>query len=315
MRNRRLAISLLAALFISAMLFPACKNGNDDAGQIFYIYYRDSAKRELLPVEATLDETLSIDRRISSVWRHLSDSSEYTSPVPASVSLKNYAYEDNNLTFNFSASYASLSAMEEVILRASLVKTFAQFPEVSTVEIRVEDQPFATSDGRYIGPQQPGDFADLFGTGLNSYVETETVLYFSDEPGECLIPVKTSIVYSNAVPLEQAIIERLIMGPEEPYYRTLPANLKLLSVSVRNSVCYVNLNGELLKNVVVSKPAVSIYSIVNSLSEVNGIGSVQISVNGSSNLTFMEEVDLSEPLIRTSEYNAPPEEPSSETEE
>ena len=304
---KRAAILLLSVLTAAAFLCSGCGNKNKNNGEnTLYLYYKDPALRELVPVEASLDPTLSLERRISSVWRHLSDGTEYTSPVPQNVTLKNYFTDGGALILNFGSSYLAMSSSQEVLLRASLVKTFTQFPEISSVEIRVEEQPLALSDGTYVGPQQASDFVDLIGSGLNAYTETETTLYFTDEPGEYLIPTKVSIVYNNSVPLEQAVIERLILGPEEPYYRTLPEGLKLLSVSTRNTVCYVNVNSELVKDIVVSKPAVTIWSIVNSLSEISGISAVQISVNGSSNIVFMEEIDLSSPLYRSSEYDLPP---------
>ncbi len=314
---------VLIALLLSALLFgcvAACGVTNaPDAQQKdgFYLYFRDATSRELHPVEAVLDNTLSFDTRLSSVWLSLiggGDRSDYTSPVPQGLSIKNYALNEQNLIFNFSAAYGTLSVQQEVLLRASLVKTFTQFPEVSTVEIRVEDQPLSRADGSYVGPEKAADFVDLLGSGLNAYAEASVTFYYTNEPGDCLIPLEEEVRYSNAVPLEQAIVEKLISGPSaEGYYRTLPAELNLLSVSTRGGVCYVNFDSAILKELVVSKPEIAVYSIVNTLSGINGISAVQISVNGSTNVSVMEQVDLSKPLYRTSDYDEPEKETLQET--
>ena len=43
-------------------------------------------------------------------------------------------------------------------------------------------------------------------------------------------------------------------------------------------------------------PEVTIYALVNSLTELSGITSVQITVNGSSAVRYMDVIDLSQPL-------------------
>ena len=46
------------------------------------------------------------------------------------------------------------------------------------------------------------------------------------------------------------------------------------------------------------KEDIIVYSIVNSLVELNSVNNVQISINGDSNLKYRNEIDLSTPLIR-----------------
>ena len=48
-------------------------------------------------------------------------------------------------------------------------------------------------------------------------------------------------------------------------------------------------------------PKLTIYSIVNSLAELSGINKVQLSVNGSTDLVYMETVPLSQVFERNLE--------------
>ena len=60
----------------------------------------------------------------------------------------------------------------------------------------------------------------------------------------------------------------------------------------------MDLNDAFLKESMVLTPEVIIYSIVNSLTEVNGVTGVQISVNGSSSVLFMDEIPLSQTFVK-----------------
>ena len=69
-------------------------------------------------------------------------------------------------------------------------------------------------------------------------------------------------------------------------------------MTVKEGTCYVNFDSEFLNSVYDVRPEVAIYSLVNSLLEGTGAGSVQIMVNGEKNASYQETVDLSQPLER-----------------
>ena len=75
---------------------------------------------------------------------------------------------------------------------------------------------------------------------------------------------------------------------------TVPSGTKLISVSVVDGVCYVNLSDSFKNN---PNPEVTeevlLYSIVNSLTELQGVSKVQISINGSTDGKVRFSYDLS----------------------
>ena len=81
-------------------------------------------------------------------------------------------------------------------------------------------------------------------------------------------------------------------------YDTLPANTKILSVSTKDQICYVNFDQELMNMKSNVKPEILIYSIVNSIVESGTAGQVQISINGESDIRFGQSVPLDQPLSR-----------------
>ena len=67
-------------------------------------------------------------------------------------------------------------------------------------------------------------------------------------------------------------MEQLIKGTTESgCYQSIPSNTKLLSISVVDRICYVNLSQEFATDMVNAKSNVTIYSIVNSLSGLEGM--------------------------------------------
>ena len=72
----------------------------------------------------------------------------------------------------------------------------------------------------------------------------------------------------------------------------LPPGTKILSISTKDGICYVNLNDGFLEQGYNVTEAVTIYSTVDSLTELSGISKVQILVNGETDLVYKESMRL-----------------------
>ena len=95
------------------------------------------------------------------------------------------------------------------------------------------------------------------------------------------------------------MLEQLISGPGiSDAYPTVNPNTKINSVTVTDAVCYVNLSSDFLENTYEVVPEVALYSIVNSLVELNHISKVQISVEGSTNIIYYDTFNLETMYVR-----------------
>ena len=142
------------------------------------------------------------------------------------------------------------------------------------------------------------DFVQNTGSSLSSYQVTSLNLYFSNEDGTKLVSEKINDVhYSSNTSIEKLIVEQLMRGPASSKAQaTIPKDTKLLGVSVKDGICYVNLDSSFLTVVNNVSTEVAVYSIVNSLVELDNINKVQILVNGEvpstfSNSTFERNLD------------------------
>ncbi len=203
-----------------------------------------------------------------------------------------------------SKEYRELEQEREVLLRAAIVLTFTQIPDVDSVAITIENQPLTDSTGNPIGVQTSSNFVDIFGKGLNSATRTTLTLYFSNETGDKLVKETREVAFESSYPVEQYVVNLLIEGPkEEGHKATLPSNLKILGVSVKDNICYVNFDSSFVSNALTDlKDYMSVYSVVNSLAELTGVRKVQISIDGATNVKFKDNISLAEPLDRNLDY-------------
>jgi len=312
--SRKLVCAFLAVMLLISSL-TGC--GKAAASGNFTIYFRDQSRAELVAVTTDLPTNGDPEALVSSVWSRMCDSSEgsgYVSVVPAGLTIKSFSLDGNNLVLNFGKEYPKVNTPDEVLLRAAVVKTFSQLDVVSSVEFLVDSQMLTDVDGNVLGPQKRMHYVDVMEQGLNDYTFTPVTLYFANETGDRLVPVRDEITHKDDALLAQHVVARLIVGSSSAEgYRVLPADTKIISVTVKDVICYVNLNNALEQVEFTVAPEIIIYSIVNSLTELQGISAVSVSINGSSGM-FMDSIDLSKPLSRNLDYvdNTPAETESAE---
>ena len=99
--------------------------------------------------------------------------------------------------------------------------------------------------------------------------------------------------YSTNVSMERLIVEEMISGPSgqvEGIYPTINSSTKILGVTTKDGICYVNLDANFLKVENNVSNQLAIYSVVNSLVELPNVNKVQILINGEVPLSFSKAV-------------------------
>lgn len=128
---------------------------------------------------------------------------------------------------------------------------------------------------------------------------TKITLYFSDSQAEYLKPEVREITQTKSV--AKAAVLELIKGPEtKGLHSTIPPGTKLRSVSIKNKVAYVDFSQEFVRNHPGGSAGetMTIYSVVNTLTEFSSIQKVKFLVQGHSIETLAGHADLTEPLPR-----------------
>ena len=259
---------MMTGILLLSFLLTGCGSQEPQTGKKMSMYYINTAETKVEVHEQYLN-TKTLDEQLDETMRYLSttpEKLEYKAPLDMGFRVLDYEVEDGKLLINVDKAYSELSPTTEVLVRAAIVRTLTQLPNVKYVGITVEDS-------------QLYDIANAAGDKLiASYREKH---------------------YSTNTPLERFVVEELIAGPSgqiEGLYPVINPETKIVNILTKDGICYVNLDSNFLTVINNVSTEVAVYSIVNSLVELDNINKVQILVNGEvpptfSNSTFERNLD------------------------
>ncbi len=271
----------------------------------YHIEYLNNAKDEIVKV-AYVPENTERDALIKELLTMLwSDSGtvDYRKPVPNDVELVNYSLGGAMLTIWLDEDYYKVNEVERVLCCAAIVRTLVQVDGVDCVTFYVGNSQLTDAQGKLIGALNADSFMENPGAQINSIQNTTLTLYFSNKAGDGLVAETREVHYSSNMSLEKLIVDQLLKGPDtEGLKSAIPAGTKMVSVSLVDGTCYVNLDSNFKHQDYTVKEPIVIYSIVNSLSELSTINSVQISINGDTSGVYRDSYRLSEVYLRNLDY-------------
>lgn len=300
-KRMRIGIALILAA-VTVLLACGCRNKSEDIQKAEYTIFHINAEGSGL-VECAYNGSMEDPERaveeMLTALKEADASIEEQPAMPKQVEVESFQLEEEKLELHFNAEYAKLDMVQEVLTRAALVRSLTQIPSVSLVAFFVEDTPLTNKEGAEYGFMQSEDFVQNTGSNINSYEVTDLTLYFANETGDRLVAETVSVRYNSNRSKERLIVEQLMKGPTvQGHQRTVPQGTKLLGVSVKDGICYVNFDEGMNRTIPDVKAEIMIYSVINSVAESGTAGQVQISIDGDSNFNFQESVRLSEPLAR-----------------
>ena len=224
------------------------------------------------------------------------ENKELKATLSGGINIINYSLEGEQVTVSLGEKYKELSRTTEVLTRAALVRSLTEIPGVTYVMITVGGEPLTDLAGNALGIMTADMFVDNEGEQMNSYEKVTIRLYFANESGDSLIPINRELVHNidvSNISMEKLIVEQLVAGPaNDESYPTINPQTKLLGVTVKDGICYVNLDSSFLTPVNNVTSDVTIYSIANSLVELSNVNKVQISIDGKKDIKFRDKYNL-----------------------
>ncbi len=273
---------------------------SEKEGTEMNLFYMNTDGNMLVQEEYIRTEKLS-EKAVEEVLEALKNpenKKENVSVITKNVEIESFTLKNNKLELVFNKEYIKLTKSEEVLLRAAVVQSLVQIPDITFVSFYVEDEPLKDSNGKIIGMMSSEDFVQNIGSSLKSYQSTELKLYFVNADGTKLSMEKRSDVkYGINTSIEKLVVEQLMKGTtSSKRSSSVASTVKLMGVSVKEGICYVNFDSTFLDGGLNQVPEVTIYSIVNSIIANGNATKVQILVEGSSDVKYLGSVDLSRPL-------------------
>ena len=296
MRQKKGRLCILTLLLlISALTCSGCRK-QEEQNSDYYIYYVDKDWTHTVArgYEVQSSSLRDITAELLQKLAENTDSPDYRKAMPGDVKVNDWKLENGQMYLYFNSDYAEMDNVTEVLCRAAIVRTLIQVEGVNYISFYVGDTPLTDENGSIIGLMTADSFIENPGEQINSIQTADITLYFANKEGTKLVEeVQEDVRYSSNISMEKLVMEHLLKGPESKELRSaIPSGTKLVSVSVLDGVCFVNLNEGFLNQDYEINEQIVIYSIVNSLAELPNVNKVQIAVNGDSNLFYREEYDL-----------------------
>ncbi len=129
-----------------------------------------------------------------------------------------------------------------------------------------------------------------------SEVEYEVELYFSDLQAQKLIP-ETRIITSEQ--LYEAAINELIAGPtKDELVETIPRQAELINAELEDDLLLVDFSEDLVEyhSGGTTGERMTVYSIVNTLTNFSEVNQVQILIEGEKRATLSGHLDIEQPF-------------------
>lgn len=272
---------LLSALLALVLCLSAC--GEKTPKQGFTLYFR--ASDYAAGTSALLEETWREEEApaVESALRRLLDGPsdpDGRSPFPAGTRLQSWTLEDGLLTVDFSEEYGSLSDIGLTVADCCVVLTMTQLEDVERVTITAAG---VALPGRSRQELTAEDVLLLGGEGAASDLAVQ--LYFPRVDGSGLgTEYRELRIGTDADPLE-AILDALCAGPvDRENVAFLPESRDDTRVEERDGLCTVFLGQSWLEALPQStqRLELAVYSLVNSLAELDQVDRVQVLYEGQS---------------------------------
>lgn len=291
-------ILLLAIFVFMVACMTGCGDDTQDSsgGRTYSVYYVNNEETGIFSKSyqtATEDGQELLDELMGQL-AVISEKKEYKAPLSGDFAILGYTLESGQLAINFDEHYKEMDSIKEILVRAAIVRTLSQVRDVSYISFAVNNEPLMDNGGAVVGNMSADMFIDNEGNEINTYEKVNLHLYFANETGDRLVEEnQRNVVYNSNISIEKLVVEKLIEGPlSEGSYPTINPDTRIVSVTVKDRICYVNLDEVFLNQPYNVTSDVTIYSITNSLVELPNVSKVQISINGETSVFYKESVSL-----------------------
>ena len=283
-KKRKLYVVVSVLIILLTTFFFVIKENSTEANTIdINLYFlnetEDTIIEEPRKIKYTNDKNLT-----SSVLNELKIGPKNQKNKPIfedNVSINNIVRNNMDITVDLSKEFKKANNTKKLHTTYAIVKSLCQLPKVDTVLVTCDKGSITLSDGTVIGPLSDKDI-DLVTDSITKDSK-RIVLYFSDKNGDCLLAENRTIKITDTNPIELYIVNELIKGTQSSETKSIIApDTELISAQTTDTVCFVNFkSGFIEKNSGdEKKEKLIIYSIVNSLCDVDGIDSVQFLIDG-----------------------------------
>lgn len=308
-----ITFGLLTVLIVilCVTVWAMLKERSSEKDNILSLYFLNPAtntlEQEKRMVESDLEERELFDRTIEELINGAKNTglvntlSDEVTIVESSYSTD--AYNIKKADINLSSGYNNLTESKKLLCIGAIVYTLTDLDFIDQVTIYADGELIVNSEGEELKTLSRDNVVNNPIINPEKTNRRTVMLYFSDENADVLKAEERSIEVKQSLTLEYQIVEQLILGPTtEGLYATVPSETKIRDIKTEDGICYVNLSSEFVTKHSggSSGEVMTIYSIVNSLTELNTVNKVQFLIEGEKVNEFKGHLDFSKTFERDS---------------
>ncbi|MCD8048246.1 MAG: GerMN domain-containing protein [Clostridia bacterium] len=291
----------LALLFSMAGCFG--KSGSDVT---INVYFKDAEANALSAEKVDYDGETSVVAMATFAMEKIVEgpsSAGSEAVLPEGTRFNSISIQNNTVTVDFSEEFTNCEGIAELLARFSVVSTLCDIPGIDSVLITIEGKSLiSNATGEEIGVLSKSDIVyETDESDPNKSAETTAIkLYFANSDATALKCEERRVETQSSISMEKTIMTELLKGPSSSELMSLiPSETKLLSIETNNGVCFVNLSSDFVTKFTggTNTGLLIVYSIVNSLTELDGVESVQILIEGETGAEFGDFV-FDEPIVK-----------------
>jgi len=210
--NKYINIRILFCTLI--VIFLVCLTGCEESSKGMKIYYRDVTNNNLVAMDFETESTDSyqIINEMFEQMRKKHKQKEIDILLLDGIQIMNIEINMNVANIYFNQAYNVLNNIDEVLMRAGIVKAITQVDLIDYVRFYVDGSPARYADGTFIGLMSPDDFINDSKDAIGSVEWRDITLYFANKTGDMLVKTKESVGYAKNTSIERIVVERLIKG-------------------------------------------------------------------------------------------------------
>lgn len=268
-------------------------------GNQLNIYMVNSANDTLVQVAVEVDKS-SVESQVKSILQQLyldKAENDLKGTIPESAMIAAFEVEDRRLILHVTKSYLEMDDVLQLISRSSLIKSLTAIEGVDAIEFYTEGLPLKDDYGTVYGPFYPDDIITASNTANEVVQDRLVVLYYPDASGNGLVKVERHIKVLSGDSLEDRLIQELSeLPPGLDVVCPIPEGSVVKSISVNDGICYLDFNEAFKSNHYGGSTGelMTVYSIVNTLTEQADISRVQFLIDGEKSVDFKGHLDFSQ---------------------
>ena len=293
MKLKKTFLLLTALLLALVTVLPGCGQTQTE----YSVYYADSTESQLIPYTVKFDDSgMTPEEIMMRLLEEMSTPRKGSNAVvikPTDVTEKSVTLTDKVAVVELEGDYAGMNTVTELLYRTAVVKELTQVYGVERVTFMQDGEVITTGSGDTLENMAASAYVDDSGDKGGNVEWRDINLYFANKDGTKLVRTGMTVAYNKNMSLEKIVVSKLLAGPTDSRLQaTIPDTVSALSVSMRDGICYVNLTESFLTDYANVSGDLPIYSIVDSLCDLESVKGVRILVNGSTSAVFRETIPL-----------------------